>query len=383
MKIVYLIMLVMFVSCSNTDKKSNGEQTQINLQEAVLSSSWKNIESYCDSVFYVKLETRDTVLLRSPFYSFTSDAIIAYEGSSVYRFSYTGEFLNAYIHKGQGPQDLLSINGILWNEESHRLYVIDGALGKLLILDENLNYVSHQTFRIPEFRSITKGDYIYIGLLRNDFNNPKSDLSVVRYDIRDAHYDVLCKSDLPRYDAKMFPMYTSGTYLSLWNADFYVRENRSDTIFSFSADDTKRKYAYTINAGEIYPAVLDYDNQRRKERIDYIIPSDCMFTDDYIFIYYTYKEMQPSLAVFHKDSGKVYCMEKMQHNLIDGGLPINLIKQVSGKRYYAGQLFPGIHLQDDFISRVSTFKGTNNSLKEILTTTTVDDNPILMFVDLK
>lgn len=377
-------MLIMFVSCScNTDKKTNREQTQINLREAVLSSSRKNIESYCDSVFYVKLETRDTVLLKSPFYSFTSDAIIAYEGASLYRFSYTGEFLNSYIHKGQGPKDLLSINGILWNEESRKLYVIDGAQGKLLTLDENLNYISHQSFRIPEYRSVTKGDYIYIGLQRNDFNNSKFDLSVVRYDIRNAQYDVLFKSDIPLCDAKMFPMYTFGTYLSVWDSVFYVRENRSDTIFSFTADDTKRKYAYNINVGEVYPAGLDYDNERRKERFNYIIASDCMFTDDYIFIYYTYKEMQPSLAVFHKDSGKVYCMKKMQYNLIDGGLPINLIKQVSGKRYYAGQIFPGIHIKDDFISRISTFNVWNNSLKDILSKTTVDDNPILMFVDLK
>lgn len=384
MKILFFIMLVMFVSCSNnTDKKAQRGQTQINLQEAILSSNQKNIEYYCDSAFYVKLETKDTVLLKSPFYTFTPNAIIAYEGASLYRFSYTGEFLNSYIHKGQGPQDLLSINGVLWNKESRKLYVIDGAQGKLLIFDENLNYISHQSFRIPEYRLITKGDYIYIGLQRNDFNNSKFDLSVVRYDIRDAQYDVLCKSDIPLYNAKTYPMYTFGTYMSFEDSVFYMRENRSDTIFAFTAENTEKKYAYNLNVGEIYPAELDYDNNRWKERFDYIIASDCIFIDDYIFIYYTYKEMQPSLAVFHKDSGKVYCIKKSQQNLIDGGLPINLIKQVYGKRYYAGQIFPSIHMTDDFISRVSTFKGKNNSLRDILSKTTVDDNPILMFVDLK
>lgn len=80
MKTLFFIMLVMLVSYSCNTEKTYRKQTQINLQEAVLSPSRENIESYCDNVFYVKLETSDSVLLRSPFYAFTSNAIIAYEG---------------------------------------------------------------------------------------------------------------------------------------------------------------------------------------------------------------------------------------------------------------------------------------------------------------
>ena len=84
------------ISCTNEIVKE--DYRRIDLLKAIGQSERKTIDAYCKSISYVKLETRDDVLLKSPFYEFTPNTIIAYEGASLYQFSYKGEFLNSYVN---------------------------------------------------------------------------------------------------------------------------------------------------------------------------------------------------------------------------------------------------------------------------------------------
>ena len=137
--IIYLFLACFLVSCANKNVESvKVDYKEIDLVSAVEKTERKNIETYCKHISYVKLETKDDVLLKSPSYEFTSNSIIAYEGAFIYQFSYKGEYLNSYVNHGQGPKDLLGINKVLWDENRQLLYVLDGALGKMIILDENL-----------------------------------------------------------------------------------------------------------------------------------------------------------------------------------------------------------------------------------------------------
>lgn len=368
------------ISCTNEIVKE--DYRRIDLLKAIGQSERKTIDAYCKSISYVKLETRDDVLLKSPFYEFTPNTIIAYEGASLYQFSYKGEFLNSYVNIGKGPKDLLGINKVMWNEDHRMLYVLDGALGKMLILDENLNYQGYKPYRVPEHRSEICGDYIYSGLERDDYRKMYQS-AVVRYHIPSADCDTLFKSTIPYCEAKEFPMFSFGTKLSFSDSVFYFREHRSDTIFSFTPVDNVKRFAYSLNVGETYPPELDYNHQSRRDLYDYLVVGDCVYCDDFIIVCYSYKDERLAQAVFDKKTGETFCLRNFPNNGIDGGLPIRFIKKVKGKTYYSGQIFPGIHLTDEFKSRVKFYRPWGCELSDILASTLDDDNPILMFVEIK
>ena len=282
---------------------------------------------------------------------------------------------------GQGPMDLLGVNKVLWNSEREEIYVIDGALGKILILDEKLNYLDCKQFRVPAYSFVVNGDYIYYGLYRDDYR--KLPLKAVgRFCILNGENEMFYDSVFPYFSADMYPLFSFGTKLSNNDTILYFRENRSDSIFSFTPNDFEKRFVYKINVGSIYPPELDYNHSARSERKNYIIPGDCIFLDDLVFVSYYYKNLNIKLAVFHKNSGETFCLEESECNEFDGGLPIFLIQKVYGRKYYAGQIIPSYHLTDDFVSRVRK-NDLNGELIDILTRTIDEDNPILMFVELK
>lgn len=61
-KVAFYVVPVLLIclSCSSSKK----DLTEINLKEAVASSERRNVEDYCKSLSYVKLETNEDVLLR-------------------------------------------------------------------------------------------------------------------------------------------------------------------------------------------------------------------------------------------------------------------------------------------------------------------------------
>lgn len=377
--LVNIIVLSFFCSCKYANKRL--ESRFIDLKAAIDLPNKRNIDDYCRDVSYIKLETSDSVLLRSPSYLFTPNTIVAYESSSLYQFSYEGKFLNSYEKKGQGPMDLMGVNKVLWNSEREEIYVIDGALGKILILDEKLNFLDCMHFRLPAYRFVVNDDYIYYGLYRNDYR--KLPLKAVgRFCILNGKNEMFYDSEFPYFSTDMYPMFSFGTKLSNNDTIFYFRENRSDSIFSFTPNDSTKRFAYKINVGNTYPPELDYNQNARSERKNYIIAGDCIFLDDLVFVSYFYKNSNIKTAVFHENSGKTFCLEESESNKIDGGLPIILIQKVQGRKFYAGQIIPSYHLTDDFISRVKK-NDTSGELINILTRTTSEDNPILMFVELK
>lgn len=381
MKNIYLLLALCLGLLAGCTPKLKHESTEINLKDAVASSERKNIEDYCENLFYVKLETNDDVLLRSPSYVFTPNSIIAYEEHALYQFSYAGEFVKSYIHHGQGPKDILHINEAMWNEERQELLVVDGV-GKLMAFDENLNYLYHKTFRVYSHTALSVGNYVYCGWGRDDFR--KAPLkAVARFHIPSGERELMYDSEFPYCEAKMFPMFSSGTYVFRCDTTIYFREHRSDSIFSFTPNDTIKRFAYHINAGDAYPAELDYNHEARGEISNYLVVGGCTHSDDYLFIFYSYRDARRAMAVFHKKTGETFCLADTESNTLDGGLPIRPFQHVKGKTFYAGSLLPNFELSEELVARVSAFEKKGSGLAEILARTTEDDNPILMFVELK
>lgn len=372
------VCLAVWVSCSSPSLEN---MTEVNLKEAVASSERKTIETYCENLSYVKLETNDDVLLRSPFYVFTPNTIVAYENHALYQFSYTGEFLKSYVHHGQGPKDILHINDAMWNEERQELLVVDG-IGKLLAFGEKLNFLYAQPFRMPAYDALSVGDFIYCGLARDDFR--KAPLKAVgRYHLPSGERELVYESEFPYCDAKIFSMFSLGTDIARCDTTIYFHEYRSDSIFSFTPNDSTKRFAYHLNVGETCPAELDYNHEARHEKSNYLIVNGCIHSDNLMFISYSYRDERQGMAVFHKDTGETFCLKKSESNTIDGGLPFRPIKRVKGKTFYAGSLLPNYELSDELVTRVKEFGGKDSELMEVLSHTTDDDNPILMFVDLK
>ena len=378
-KVAFYVVSVLLIclSCSSSKK----DLTEINLKEAVASSERRNAEDYCKSLSYVKLETNDDVLLRSPSYVFTPNTIVAYEGHALYQFSYTGEFLKSYVHHGQGPKDILHINEAMWNEERQELLVVDGA-GKLMAFDENLNYLHHKTFRVYAHTALSIGDYVFCGWGRDDFR--KAPLkAVARFHIPSGERELMYDSEFPYCEAKMFNMFSCGTDISRCDTTIYFREHRSDSIFSFTPNDTTKRFAYHIDAGETYPAELDYNHEARDEISNYLVVNFCLHSEDYLFISYSYREARRAMAVYHKATGETFCLADAESNSLDGGLPVCPFRHVRGNTFFAGSLLPSYDLSDELVARVNAFGKKESGLAEILARTTEDDNPILMFVELK
>lgn len=91
MKYLYIVLLFVLGSCREVPEVLS--KTEIDLIGAIESSSRDRLENYCERLSYVKLETRDSVLLKYPHFSFTDHSIVAYEDYSLYQFSYDGSFV--------------------------------------------------------------------------------------------------------------------------------------------------------------------------------------------------------------------------------------------------------------------------------------------------
>ena len=89
------------------------------------------------------------------------------------------------------------------------------------------------------------------------------------------------------------------------------------------------------------------------------------------------------MAVYHKATGETFCLADAESNSLDGGLPVCPYRHVRGNTFFAGSLLPSYDLSDELVARVNAFGKKESGLAEILARTTEDDNPILMFVELK
>ena len=353
-KVTFYVVPVLLIclSCSSSKK----DLTEINMKEAVASSERRNAEDYCKSLSYVKLETDDDVL--------------------------SGRLLTcSHLTPSLLTKDILHIDEAMWNEERQELLLVDGA-GKLMAFDENLNYFHHKTFRVYAHTALSIGDYVFCGWGRDDFR--KAPLkAVARFHIPSGERELMYDSEFPYCEAKMFNMFSCGTDISRCDTTIYFREHRSDSIFSFTPNDMTKRFAYHIHVGGTYPAELDYSHEARDEISNYLVVNFCLHSEDYLFISYSYREARRAMAVYHKATGETFCLADAESNSLDGGLPVCPFRHVRGNTYFAGSLLPGSHLSDELVARVNAFGKKESGLAEILARTTEDDNPILMFVELK
>lgn len=382
MKYLFTLLLVpILISCGQ--KADDTPKTEIDLKGAIESSQREKIEQYCDQLSYVKLETRDSVLLRYPFFTFTDHSIIAYEGYSIYQFSYEGKFLKSYRRHGQGPKDISAINRVLWNKDRKEIYVTDGVQSKIMTFDEDLNFITEREFRIPGYQYVTKDNYIYCGLAKDNYRNKDSDLILIRYDVLTEKKEILQRSKMTQHEANDFPIFSFGTNLYQHDSIFYYKEHRSDSIFYFTENNPIGKFAYHINIGEIYPEEIDYRHENRRDILNYIDIGGCLDLGNYLLINYSYQEYKLSNAIFNKRTGKTTCLESPEFNTLDYGAPIAIYKEAKERMYYASWINAESLLDPDFISRVKRHNSYNSQLLDIISKTTEDDNPILMFVTLK
>lgn len=278
----------------------------------------------------------------------------------------------------------MAINEVLWNETRKELYVIDGLLGTLMVLDEKLNFIRKAPFHIPGFRYVVKDDYIYCGLGKDNYRNRNENAILVRYHILTGETEVLKRSNQPMFEPSTFPLFLFGHDLFLNDSLFCYREHRSDSIFCFTEDNLSSKLAYHINLGEIYPEALDYQHENRGELLNYVNVHSCMDLGKYLLIRYSYKSNNTSFALFNKSTAQVSCIDASNYNTMDYGPALYLSSHIKDRTFFAGWTSAERLCHPDFVSRVQLHSGMmGSSLLNIISTITEDDNPVLIFVSLK
>lgn len=379
----FLLFLVCLFSCQST----NFNPTEFNIRSAIESSIDRRIDELCDTVWYVRLETVNDALLVNPGFCFTDTSIVALDESRIFQFDQSGKYLRKIDRRGQGPEDLGWVNRLIWNKDRKELYAWDGMLRKLLVYDENLNFLRYIPFKGGGMKSaIVRGDCLFIGEVRDDFRKKGIHYSVRKVNLLTGESVNWVQSRVPAITPDSPPTSFFGTLLYDCGEDIFLKEYRADSVFKLEPD-SGISFAYHMNVGEIMPAELDYGSNslQQEEQKKYIHIGMVTDLEDYLLVSYRFGGTNGNVLC-SKVTGETVRVSHAKTNQLDGGIPIimSLALDQYKRTFFSGTLSAEKLLNVDFIHSVERASEVNPELKQkllhLITEISEDDNPVLMFV---
>lgn len=142
---VFLVVCLSFTSCNFFSGEESCINIKINSKNISFDSPVSlNMDSYVDSVKFVKLETTEKNQLSTiTELFFTKEWIIVLDASSssIHFFDYAGNYSHTVSKRGGGPGEYTRISRLIVDVEKELLMVYDVNQRKLIKFDFNGNYI--------------------------------------------------------------------------------------------------------------------------------------------------------------------------------------------------------------------------------------------------
>lgn len=380
----YRFLLVIFIaflllSCNGTHPSKDGDLVTINIP-SVENNFSENFDSLFELKRFVALETNSDCLIKKVSkVSFYKEKIYILDEreKKIYVFSNEGKYLRCYNHLGQGPGEYLSLSDFIIRGDT--LYLLDRLGGKLLQYGLNDSLLNSQ--------NVEKAKGIYV------FPDAKFALNKELGSADNSTKKTYCSYAL--YDKKEklseeapFNKYLCGYGVSLgYGANsFYAYDGSIYTVFSYNdtiytVDNEKGNLHPYLKVGKRTEKIYLDDDKKRVDKIrkETLVPLIFSFYKwkGYLFFAYSYKE-EFFKFVLAEDDGNI---------LYHGPLALDRNRLPISPTAYDTDTTDRCLLSviNSFEILAIAKSGTrgNKVLSEISNKILQDDNPVLVFYDVK
>lgn len=342
------------------------------------------------SIEYVPLETNDNCLIGAiSNFDITDNYIVistGYHHGEVFLFNRNGKFLSKIGGKGSGPEDFLSPQNVLIDEDRKCIIVANPYPDKLLFYDFNGKIKRTHSFERKVFGEMM---YLFKDKMLSIYPNSRG---AVPYT-----YEIYNKQDMRLLTeaVKTVSYTTKGQWESyspilpayVYNGELHLKEaNLNDTIYRV-VEERIFIPKYVINAGKYTETVeLRADAEKMmKEGNSYVGYTGFFETDTFLYISYVLQRRNNYIAYNKKTKRLV--LSKSRNGLsnnYDGGP--DFWPQLQREKLWYAFLTPDILEASISQQEKTQLKGskeaiaTFSSLKKRLDS---EDNPVLIIVKLK
>ena len=371
------IILFLFCFCSFSCKNNTD-----NITEIKFSADNKEIVSDLFDISFVKLETNNECLLGGVTQCIkTGTGLILLDNMvsrSVYLFSNEGKFITRIGKQGNGPGEYLYPFSISIDTIQKRLSVIDMASQKILFYDlSDFRFLCERKlpFLRTEMESLSPNCYCW----SNFTLSPESDSHLF---MTDSTFSIT-KHYLPISFSSGFTLGTNRK-LSKQNGEITFCLSYKPEVYRLKNDSVQCVYRFNFDGNKMAP--IDYLNDNAANNQNYI-PK---LLDSPYVAFYNFYETNNSICVpyylnkkmfygfYNKENHKSYCFSQddIQKGLNVGAFssPIGVINNHS----FVSLLRPGLLLEMQ-----EEGQKLDDELENLLSQSTVDDNPILLIYSLK
>jgi hypothetical protein len=388
---LFIIIAIFLCGCNNSARPKSKVEI-INLYKGVVNSDSINLSSICSGIEYVRLETNNQTLISWPdkvdicgneFY------IMDRRTHSFLKFDNNGKFLNSFEKSGQTQSELKEIGGFNISETRNEVFLYSRVSGgEIIKFSKDGNYIT----------TVARNTGLHIELINdNEFVNfyPQNQLSRSEYfSIRvfdstgnvtkSLHPNNRPQNHIsPKKTVLNSQMYTFKDSISFW-------EGQNDTVFRMNRDYLV-KPRFLVNYGKYkIPNSLLNDVDLFKLNISKYAHLFKFLECNNLIFFNLGINHKMKYIIYNKSTKVVINVFEKTINLvnnIDGGLPFWPDGQLSDGRLYmlmdVGDLKNHIEAGKIISTRLKVPYIISDNLKNIVSLSKLNDNPILMIITLK
>jgi hypothetical protein len=340
------------------------------------------IDEMVKSVFYIPLETNEESLIKDIKNILVTDSHIYVadyqQGGRVVIFDSIGKYVGRLL-RGSGPEELRYVNGITFDEKNKELIAYDGLFFSIFSSDGQLKrriktpFFGHLVAPVPEG---------YLFWVPHDAVNEHLGFSVeFQVFITDKNFR-LTSVGLPYYYGSDNRL-SSPRYLHSNDSRLYFTTKFSDTIYQYVDPYTVRaKYCLDYSSKKLPNSLLMKSNEALKRVMEqnnyYYFLGGYVETSTHSFVQLTNHYAKNYTFIFRdKQSGALKGGTSFLHR--SGLLPLISAPICSKGSYFIGYCWPELMKKNIEIATVFV----SEKDKQMLENLQEDDNPVLIFYELK
>ena len=244
-KLKLLILILLFVSCSQSPKESVIQQQNLSSVSIPIDFDEEirqgiKLSELVENIEFVSLEVTDDCLLRGVDHAEVTDEYIYvvdkpdHRSPCVYQFDRKGHFLRRIGSQGEGPEEFIQMRGFALNVETEEIYIYDGVRKRVL------SYLPDGTFsKVINMRQDCRNFVYQNGLyyLYDPDTEEKGNKVFVKDENGNKLSDYLKNDDLGCVFSKTHVVRTVGSGVLFYEAF-------NDTIYTFDQEIMKVKYVF-------------------------------------------------------------------------------------------------------------------------------------------
>ena len=155
-----LVFGLVFCSCQSDKVQGQSETIQVDLNNALTGLK---LSSFLEEPDFILLKDPPETLLVTPYqFQFKNNKIFVrdLDYNNIHVYSKNGEFLNAILSSGEGPQEFIQINDFFVTED--QVIIQDTFLRKIIVFDHEGNFTSERKHLINNSRFAFSADkFVY------------------------------------------------------------------------------------------------------------------------------------------------------------------------------------------------------------------------------